>query len=148
MGPPPIPFNEGEDVGRIPGTEDFEEASGGFAPIPPIYESEVPVYYNEYEPVYTEDGELGSLEGIVEMESEIPAELGFSDDVFEGANNVIDPFFDETAPEYDEYVYNDEQAVVISSPEAGFLSESIEIYRVFAFKTNENPMIRTSKNIG
>ena len=134
MGPPPIPFNEGEDVGRIPGTEDFEEASGGFAPIPPIYESEVPVYYNEYEPVYTEDGELGSLEGIVEIESEIPAELGFSDDVFEGANNVIDPFFDETAPEYDEYVYNDEQAVVISSPEAGFLSESIEIYRVFVFK--------------
>ena len=123
MGPPPIPFNEGEDVGRIPGTEDFEEASGGFAPIPPIYESEVPVYYSEYEKEYTEDGELGSLEGIVELEGEIPAELGFNDDVFEGANNVIDPFFD-AAPEYEEYVYVDEQAVVISSPEAGFSFQS------------------------
>ena len=147
MGPPPIPFNEGEDVGRIPGTEEFEEASGGFAPIPPIYESEVPVYYNEYEPVYTEDENLGSLENIVEMESEIPAELGFNDDVFEGANNVIDPFFDETAPEYDEYVYADEQAVVISSPEAGFLRNEIELFH-FYFKINTNPAIRASKNIG
>ena len=144
MGPPPIPFNEGEDVGRIPGTEEFEEASGGFAPIPPIYESEVPVYYNEYEPVYTEDEGLGSLENIVEMESEIPAELGFNDDVFEGANNVIDPFFDETAPEYDEYVYADEQAVVISSPEAGFLLNCFTSYCL----TYKNPTVRASKNFG